>query len=34
MQGTPLIGRAVWARLLRNRSFVIAAQVDLPAPGA
>ena len=25
MQGTPLVGRALWGRLLRNRSFVIGA---------
>ena len=29
MQRTPLIGRAVWGRLFRNRSFVIGAVLVL-----
>lgn len=29
MQGTPLVGRALWGRLLRNRSFVIGAVLVL-----
>ena len=29
MQGTRLVGRALWGRLLRNRSFVIGALLVL-----
>ena len=29
MQGTPLVGRALWGRLFRNRSFVIGAVLVL-----